>query len=139
MSGADSFLYRHQIRWGECDPAGIVYSPNILGYALQAVEVWYESTVGESWTSVMDARGLLTPWVHVDLDFRQPMRPGDRITVDLRLVELGNASLEFRATGLDGEGRELFQARLVSCFVDKATGRPTRIPDDLRGRMSRGP
>lgn len=135
MSGMDSFLHKHQVRWGECDPAGIVYSPNILGYALQAVEAWYESVVGESWTAVMTARGLMTPWVHADIDFRQPMAPGDRITVELRLAELGNASLEFRATATDEEGRELFRARLVSCFVDKATGRPTRVPDDLRRRM----
>ena len=136
-AGAESFQYRHHVRWGECDPAGIVYAPNILGYALQAVEAWFEEAVGESWSAVIAGRGLATPWAHVDLDFVKPMRPGDRITVGLVLDTLGTSSLGFTAVGVDRDGAQLFRARLVSCFVRQATGRPAPIPEDLRHRMAR--
>ena len=134
-AGTAAFHYRHQIRWGECDPAGIVYAPNIFGYALQAVEAWFEEVIGESWTNVIAQRGLATPWVHTDIDFFKPMRPGDRITVGLDLANLGNTSLGFTAVGTGRDGEPLFRARLVSCFMNQSSGRAVRIPEDLRSRM----
>lgn len=134
-TGGEAFHHRHRVRWGECDPAGIVYAPNIFGYALQAVEAWFEDVIGESWTGVIAQRGLATPWVHADIDFVRPMRPGDRITVGLDLANLGDTSLGFTAVGIDRQGAPLFRARLVSCFMNQSSGRAVRIPEDLRIRM----
>ena len=40
--------YLHEIRvaWGDCDPAGIVYTGRIPAFALDAIDGWWDHYVG---------------------------------------------------------------------------------------------
>ena len=41
------------VRWGDCDPAGIIYTPKAIDYALETIENWLIEEIGISW---MDMR-----------------------------------------------------------------------------------
>ncbi len=45
-AGAHPFTVTRTVRWGDCDPAGIIYTPRVLDYAMEILEAWYrEKTV----------------------------------------------------------------------------------------------
>ena len=46
------FTQTRVIKWGECDPAGIVYTPRILDYAMETVEAWYRDVLGVPWVKL---------------------------------------------------------------------------------------
>lgn len=133
MSGR--FDHPLTVRWGDCDPAGIVYTPNILGYAIEAVEAWYAAALGESWPQIIATRGLSTPMVHVSLDFSKAMRPGDAIRVGVEVTKIGGATLTFAVQGVDAGGDPTFIAKIVSCFIDDAAYKAVPIPPDLRQKV----
>ena len=31
---------KRMVRWGDCDPAGIIYTPKAIDYALETIENW---------------------------------------------------------------------------------------------------
>ena len=45
MSQPDDAAFTHEIRvgWGDCDPARIAYTGHIPGWALQAIDAWWEA------------------------------------------------------------------------------------------------
>ncbi len=123
-----------RVRWGDCDPAGFAYTPNILGYAVETVEQWFLAVAGESWPELRAKRGLLTPTVHAALDCASPCRPGRDIQLDLELARIGRSSLSFAIAGRDG-AMPLFRASIVSCFIAADAGTPVPIPEDIRARI----
>ena len=46
--------FRHSIRvrWGDCDPAKIAYTPNIPAWAIQAIEEWWKHHAGVDWYEI---------------------------------------------------------------------------------------
>jgi acyl-CoA thioester hydrolase len=79
------------------------------------------------------ARGLAPTLVRIEVDYRAPLRLGDGVEGELWFRDVGRASglieTEIRHT-LDG--RVCAHALQTVCFVDQHTGRPTRIPPELR-------
>ena len=82
---------RHQhvlrVRYGECDPQGIVFNANYLMYADVAfTELWREA-IGP-WLE-MTERGYDAVVAETRLIFRAPARFDDEIAVGLQIARLG--------------------------------------------------
>ncbi len=39
-AGALPFTVTRTVKRGDCDPAGIIYTPRVLDYAMEALEAW---------------------------------------------------------------------------------------------------
>ncbi len=37
-AGAYPFAVTRTVKWGDCDPAGIIYTPRVLDYAMEILE-----------------------------------------------------------------------------------------------------
>lgn len=130
------FVHRRQVRWGESDPARIVYTARFLDFCMDAIEAFYQDRLGAGFYELNVDHGIGTPFVHVELDFRSPLTPRDELAVEVRLARLGGSSLNFAVAGRVGE-RLAFEAKLVSAWVDGqgAQIRPIRIPDSFRAKL----
>lgn len=133
-----TFVHTRRISWADTDPARIAYTGRFLDFALQAVEAWFEATIGESFYTLNVDHGIGTPFVHASLEFRSPLTPRDTLDSEVRLERLGGASLRFAVIGRVGE-RVAFEASLVCCCVDAASMTPMRIPDAWRERIAATP
>ena len=40
------------VRWGDCDTAGIIYTPKAIDYALETIENWLIEENGISWMDI---------------------------------------------------------------------------------------
>ena len=129
----ERLLSRRMVKWGDCDPAGILYTPRVFDYITEAVEAWYHEVGGVPWMEMI-GNGQGAPTVHTSVDFRTPMDPGLELAISVLLEKVGSTSLCFRILGDGVDGTRHFEGRLVSVFIDFATRRPIPIPDELRGR-----
>lgn len=131
------YRIRRRVKWGETDPAGIVYTPRFLDYAVEALESWFADIVGVDWYGLRVKHGLGSPLAHASLDFHKPLFPHDEFDVGLILLEIGRSSITVRIEGRNLAGDLCFSGRLVSVIIDAARIKSHAIPPDFRARIEK--
>jgi len=133
--GAAPLVYRRRVRWGEGDPAHIVYTVRFLDFAMEAVEEWFREVLGADWYRLNMELGMGTPVVHLELDFYSPVVPGDILEIPVRVERLGGASITFALRARLPDGREPFGGRIVCSLVDNQRMRAIPVPPEYRERI----
>lgn len=87
--------YERPVRFEEVDAAGIVFFARFLSYGHEAMESLFSDADG-GYVGLITARKIGFPAVHVDVDFKAPLRYGDVITIETDCVRLGNRSAILR-------------------------------------------
>lgn len=138
MRGAARGAFTHEIRvgWGHCDPAQIAYTGHIPGFALEAIDSWWQAHLdGDGWFEINLDRNVGTPFVHVSLDFSSPITPRHRLICEVAPMRLGTKSIEFRVIGRQN-GKVCFTGRFVSVFViSDQHGVSIPAPEDIRAMV----
>ncbi|MGR3376262.1 acyl-CoA thioesterase [Salipiger abyssi] len=138
MSETDRMLCirsTREVPFGDCDPAGILYTPRALDYCLEAIDaVWKSVLGGIGWYELNMDHDRGTPFVDVNLSFSHPITP--RLPLDLvaRVEHLGTSSVTFVVYAEQG-GKRCFHARLTSVIVAKSTLTKVSGDDWLRQRL----
>ena len=134
-SGGKPYSIRRVVSWGDCDPAGIIYTPRVFDYILEAVETWYVEVVGVSWKDLNWKMDLGVPMVRAECDFMRPPGPGVDLRIEVRVGRVGRSSITFLVDGRDGDGEPYFRATMVGVFIARPAFESTPIPDDFRERI----
>jgi 4-hydroxybenzoyl-CoA thioesterase len=129
------YAARLQVRFGDIDHAGIVYYPRFLHYFHVALEELFGHELGLPYHQVIDQRRLGLPSVHLEIDFRRPLRFGDAIDVAVEVAAIGKSSItwHYRVTKADGELAA--EASIVTVALDMDTFAKTEVPGWLRERL----
>ena len=129
-----AFRHRLRVRYGECDPQGIVFNANYLLYFDVAfTELWREG-IGP-WQE-MTGRGYDAVVGEARLAFRAPARFDDELDLALTIARLGRSSI---ATGVEILRRDelLVEGELRHVVVSAQTWRPVPMPDWIRTGLER--
>lgn len=125
------------VRWNDVDAAGIVFFPRFLEYCHDAIEALLSPLDG-GYARLTQQRRLGLPSVHLEADFRAPLRYGDVCHVQLSVAKIGRSSVTFRHV-LSRVGAPTGTATIVCCVVrqivvvsDLVTLEATAMPDDVR-------
>ncbi|MBZ5590153.1 MAG: acyl-CoA thioesterase [Acidobacteriia bacterium] len=103
--------------------------------------VWFEvartalsHAVGVPYTE-WERRGILLMVGELTCRYRRPAHYDDEVTVWVRVGEIASRRVvfEYRVQGPDGS--ILVEGRTRHVVVDRATGRPTVLPDELRDSL----
>jgi acyl-CoA thioester hydrolase len=128
------FSHELRVRYGECDPQGIVFNANYLSYFDIAVtELWREA-IGP-WQAMVE-RGYDVVVAEANLRFRAPARFDDVIALGARVAEMGTTSLRLELD-IRRDGELLVEGWLRQVFVDAKTWGKTEIPDWARDALGR--
>ena len=124
------------VRFGDCDPAGIVFYPRYFEMFNNLVEDWCAQALGMGFRELHLQRGLGLPTVQVETSFVAPSELGDLLRAELRVKKIGAASvtLEIRLAGPAGEDR--VRASLVLVMMNLKERRAVPIPEPLRARIA---
>ncbi|MDH3215623.1 MAG: acyl-CoA thioesterase [Candidatus Krumholzibacteria bacterium] len=126
------------VRFGDIDQAGVVYYPRFFHYFHQAFESWFEDALGVSYSELVVAQDLGFPTVRLETEFKAPLRYGDRIRIELELVDIGKKSLTVRYTAIrlsDGVISARADIKTVAVRNDGFTS--VTIPEQWRQRFER--
>lgn len=123
-----------QVRFGHVDPAGIAYFPRIYDYLHDVFEEVWEEHVGQRYYHLLLERRIGFPLVHSDVDFKSPLRFGDRPVVSVTCTRLGRSSMTLRYRFSLGD-RHLLEARMTTVCTDLREMKPIPIPAEFRRRF----
>lgn len=131
LTGEDpsgSFRVPFQVRDYECDLQGIVNNAVYQHYLEHARHEFLRSC-GLSFAD-LTAQGIHLVVVRAELDYRRPLRPGDRFEVRLRCQRLSKVRGLFLQEILREDGERMLAARIEWTAVDPA-GKPQRLDKRL--------
>jgi acyl-CoA thioester hydrolase len=126
------FEHPLRVRYGECDPQGIVFNANYLLYFdVVFTELWREAL--GPWQELKDS-GVDLVVANANIDFRASARFDDELTLLARIARLGTTSIasEFDVVR---DGELLVSGRLVHVCVSSTDWRKTELPRWVRGGL----
>jgi 4-hydroxybenzoyl-CoA thioesterase len=129
-----SFSTVIQVRFGHVDPAGIAYFPRIFDYVHDVFEELWEQHVGVRYYHMLLEQHTGFPLAHSEVEFKSPLRFGDRPVVSVTSFRLGRSSIGLRYRFQVGE-RECVDARMTVVCVDTRTMQSQPIPEAFRRRF----
>ena len=124
------------VRFGHCDPAGIVFYPRFFELIHEAKEDWLREAVGVPLPVLIGERRHGLPIVRLETDFVAPSRMGEVLDIAISVAKLGGASLHLDYDVTCGGQRRL-RVRTVVVHVNLDDGRSVAFDDDLRSRLAR--
>ncbi|MEM8621010.1 MAG: thioesterase family protein [Actinomycetota bacterium] len=122
------FTHDIRVRFVETDAMGIVHHSNYLAY-FEESRVAYLRHIGHPFTAWRD-EGLESPVLESFVQYRQPLRFDDVITVHVALAVAARASFQMAYLVTVGETAHATGVTVHGCTT--TDGRPTRLPGWLR-------
>jgi len=119
------------IRFGHCDPAGIVYTPEYLNLFNGVVEDWYGKALGLSYHDLVGRRRTGLGYAHISADFAKPSSMGDLLDVAVIVRQLGRTSVTFTVHAFK-DGIERVRSTFVTVTTSLIDHTSIPLPDDLR-------
>jgi acyl-CoA thioester hydrolase len=123
------FVHELRVRYGECDPQGIVFNANYLLYFDVAFTELWRAAVGP-WQEMV-ARGVDAVVAEANLSFRAPARYDDELQLQAEVAKLGRTAITTEIDVMRG-GELLVAGRLRHVCVATDTWRKTDVPDWVR-------
>jgi len=120
-----------RVYYEDTDLAGIVYYANYLKFIERArSEMVREAGIDQV---AMKARGMVFAVTRVEADYLRPAKYDDMLLVETTLVTLSKARFVMNQVVLR-EDTPVFRADVtIACLGE--TGRPVRVPEDLRALL----
>ncbi len=128
-----TFVHELRVRYGECDPQGIVFNANYLLYFDVAFTEYWRDRVGP-WDEMADL-GVDAVVAEANLRFRAPARFDDVLGLEVTTEELGTTSTTTRVD-IRRDGELLVECRLRHVFVDRRTWAKTEMPGAIREKLA---
>jgi acyl-CoA thioester hydrolase len=127
------FTHELRVRYGECDPQGIVFNANYVAWFDQAmVELW-RAALG-SWNVMLERGGDMVV-AEVNARFRAPARADELLSIRTSISSFGRTSLNVACDVLRDD-ELLVEGRIRHVYLDAATWTPAPVPDWMREALS---
>ena len=142
------FLHHRTVRFGECDPAGVVYYPIFFNWFHECMEAWFEEALQTPYAEVIQEIGF--PAKSCEANFLRPIPVGSSITLVLSLSEIRQKGFclifEIYKEHLphdtdieDLSNSKLATGKVICVGIGVQEGefqfRPMTIPSELRQKM----
>ena len=128
-------IFERPIKFEEVDAASIVFFANIVNYAHEAMEHFFNALEG-GYPRLIIERKVGLPAVHVEMTFASPLRYGDTLRIETSVKRIGNRSAVLHYRMINARTGAL--AADVSHTVvttDLRTLTSCEMPDDVRARL----
>ncbi|WP_254699724.1 acyl-CoA thioesterase [Trinickia violacea] len=129
------FVVRRCVKWGECDPAGVVYTVNFSEYVISLADRFYASLLGKPVESGKNGLGFGTPVKALSFVFNRSLRPDVHFDMTLNVTEVRERSFDLAIEATDLDGNAVFSAKLSPICVARAERTSIPIPPAFRARL----
>jgi len=120
------------LRWRDLDAFNHVNNSNFMTYLEEARIRWFES-LDEEWVTEETAPLLAA----VQMNYRVPIPYPAEVMVELFTDRIGNSSVTIGHRIASNDGSVLYaDGHVVMVWIDRASGRPTPLPDSVRRAAS---
>ena len=129
----NSFKYNLKIYYEDTDAGGVVYYANYLKFLERArSEAIYE--LGYSNIELKKKFGILIIVKSCNIEYKKPAMFEDKLTVISTINEITKTSFIMKQN--IKKNQELIASTDIHLVVVNLDGKPTKIPDDLKNKLS---
>src|SRR5437899_4680260 len=86
--GTRPLVVRRHVKWGDCDPAGVVYTVTFAEYVISAAELFYGSFFGTTPQRAKEQQGFGTPSRALSFDFQRSLRPDEEFDMTVTVADV---------------------------------------------------
>ncbi len=130
-------VFRVDVHFGDCDPAGIVFFPNFLKWMDNSSLAFFMACGVPPWRELVKTRGIVgTPLLEINTRFRKAVTYGQTIEVHTCVEDWQAKTFRHRHRVLR-DGELMCEGTEVRAFVIKDPANPDRIkaipiPEDIK-------
>lgn len=129
------FVFERAVRFDEVDAAGIVFFGRFIQYCHEAMERFFDGVPG-GYVGLITKRRTGFPAVHLEADWKAPLRYGDAMRIEVTVPRIGTTSCTFRyrfVRASDGVEAAIIDHVTVATALDSMQKQP--LPDDCRALL----
>jgi 4-hydroxybenzoyl-CoA thioesterase len=127
------FSARITVRFGDTDPAGLVYYPVLFHYFHAAMEEFFAARAGTTYARLVADERLGFPTVRVSAEFFAPVVYGDEVDVEVAVARVGRSSVTFVYSARRASDGELCaRSEQVHAAMSLDARRAVPLPEELR-------
>lgn len=123
------------ILFGDCDPGGVVYTPRIAHFVVEAGLEFLSAVLAGPAARRIFAMGILPPARALSIEFLQPMVWDQLIDIEVSVKHIGEHSFAMLFEAFDVHKTAMFRATITQVCVSPDTKRPVAMPAELRAAL----
>ena len=125
-------IYERAVHFEEVDAAQILFFARFLGYCHEAMEALFAPLEG-GYAHLVTKRKIGLPAVHVEIDFRSPLRYGESVRIGVEVTKIGTKSCTLHYVGNRlSDGGCIAEVTHTCVLSDLVALRGIPIPADVR-------
>ncbi len=125
-----------RVRWGDCDPFGIIYYGAYVRL-FQVAEEEMMRACGLPYAILREERGVWIPRKAFQAEFHSPARIDEEVAVQAHFSRIGTSAITMQFEVYRASDRvHRASGSLTVVSVDKQTMKPRPVPDDIRASLS---
>src|SRR5262249_18791199 len=134
-----AWVTRMPVRFQDVDGAGIVFYPRFFSYFHAAFEDFFGANTGTPYHVWIGERRIGWPTVHIDSDYKSPLRYGHVVEIAMSFPKVGKSSFttHYRAQPVGGELSCTCNITVVTTRLDVMESLPT--PPEILAALERFP
>ena len=123
------------VRFSDCDPAGILYTPRFVDMANGVVEDFFPARLHIGYHDLIQNERIGLGYKSADCDFFRPALMGDRLQFTVLVEHIGRTSVIFSLHCVR-EVEEIMRCRLVMVTTSLKTHNAITIPRPLKDALT---
>lgn len=131
------FIVKRRVRFGDCDPGGVLYTPKIGYFIVEAILDFVSDCFGAPAEKSMMDLGVLPPARAFSVEFLKPIAWDDELAIHVSLKEMRTSALVFSVSGFVLSDKA-FTAELTQVCINPQTKQPVAIPEKMRQVLKAG-
>jgi acyl-CoA thioesterase FadM len=132
---AAPFVVRRRVRWGECDPAGVVYTGKFTDYLLSSTMLFHDHLMGDFAEGFRKKMGIETPCKSMSLIFSRALWPNETFDMHVAVGDIRTTSYDVQVRAVVADGSQVFTGQVSMVCIPRDERRSMPIPDDMRQRL----
>lgn len=125
------FIVRRRVLFGDCDPGGILYTPRMAHFVVEAGLDFFRDRLGDGPERKMFDLGIAPPARALSIEFLKPITWDDELTIEVRAQEIRTHAIVLSFTGRV-EGEMVFTSEITQVCISTESLRPVPVPDSIR-------
>lgn len=128
------FVLRRRVTWGECDAAGVVYTPRFADFAADAGQLFIAHALGsaDGYVAGKAAHGIGTPCKAMSFVFHRSLVPDQFFDIQVDVRRIGGKTFELALAGRNTDGEPVFDNTTTLIAVAHGSRTAVELPQSVR-------
>lgn len=135
MVGTVPVTIRRRVKWGECDPTGVVHMVNYSEYVVSAFEMLMAILLEEGFQKAKVRHGVAMPARALTIEFYAPLRPDDDFLMTVEIVDIRTKTFDVSVRGRSIDRRDVFFAKLTPIAINPSSRIALPLPQAIVDKL----